>query len=107
MTDELHVQVRYTIHDDESGSDFTDALYYPLADWPPDEAAMEAEKQARFAEWQQNLRQPEPEAAADAEPSPADKLTEARDLLSRLDELRLQAMTALEGLEAAAADGSH
>lgn len=104
MADEVHVQVRFTVHDDESGTDFTDALYYPIGEWPVDAARMDADKQSRYDEWKTATAQPAAEVDDDGEPVEApqptaqDRLDEARGLLARLDELRLQAQVAVDQL---------
>lgn len=48
MPDEINVQVRFTLIDD-NGNDFTDALYYPIAEWPIPTEQLDSDKRERLS----------------------------------------------------------
>lgn len=98
---DVNVQVRFTIHDNESGMDFTDALYYPLASWPVPDAQVEADKQARFAAWKEAVSAPTPEVVPD---TPEDRRAQATDLAQRAQDLAAQAAALAEGVTADGGD---
>lgn len=63
----INIQIRFT--EDTSHGTYSDALYYPIGfDLDKNRAEVEAEKQARVANWIQAIENPAPEV----EPTPED-----------------------------------
>jgi len=81
--DDVQIQVRFTIHDPDTGQDFSDALYFPS--WENYQSIssvdLDAMKQLRFNTWKAALNAPQPVVTPEEQQSAT--VTQIADLLSQ------------------------
>lgn len=88
--EDTQIQYRFTIVDDETGSSFSDALYFPLSEWPVSKATLKNMEQERFDNWKQTISTP-------ADPPPVEEQVAALD--DQIENLQQQKESLLAQLE--------
>jgi hypothetical protein len=87
---EVQIQYRFTIIDEDTGSSFSDALYFPLSEWPVSEATLKNMEQERFDNWKQAI-------TTSADPPPVEEQVAAID--DQIESLQQQKESLLAQLE--------
>lgn len=55
---DVQIQYRFTIVDEETGSSYSDALYFPLNEWPVSKSTLKKMEQERFDNWKKASKTP-------------------------------------------------